>query len=117
MVRVGGFAVPENCKLFLLDSEADAFGGDDSLRESGVEQKRRKFFAAKTRCNIAAAQLRDAIADFFERPAAGQMSVSIVDVLKKSTSIIKTQNGRFSGGAGGFASQFRKKRAARKQSG
>ena len=52
--------------------------------EFGIEQKSRKFFAAETRRDIAASQiLRNAYPDLFQSFTARQMSVSVIDVLKK----------------------------------
>ena len=53
------------------------------LGQLGIEQKRGKLFAAETRRHIARAQiLRNTAADLFQRVAAGQMSVSVIDVFK-----------------------------------
>jgi len=62
---------------------ADAFRGNEALSVVGIQQKRRKFLAAKTSGNISGTQgfLYDT-RGFFQRSAANKVTVTVVNFLK-----------------------------------
>ena len=66
------FALPDDAECRLLNFAADSLGRDQSLSDIGIEQKRRKFFAAESRRRIAASHTFDyAPTDLLQSFAAG----------------------------------------------
>ena len=67
----------------LFDGRTHALGGNHALLIISVQQKRRKLFTAKTRAHVARPQSAlDHCANFFQRFAAGQVTVGVVHLLK-----------------------------------
>ncbi len=115
-MRSGRFSALHQTKSVILDFQANSLRRDESLRKFGIEQKRRKFFAAETRRRIAASQVfgdsfGESLPKFYcpsDRP------ISVVDQFEMIN--VHHQNAKrtsFRFRLRGFTPQFREKRTTR----